>query len=422
MLSGTLNNIKSRLIITLIIAWFGGAVMLIAVNAEVFFSIATGQKESYNTITAEQMKNKLPVEGNLYLVYGLVADGYTENVDDSGNKTISNKEYYYAVPFDDDSVMIILTRQESKIDKQIDALYEASYGDGNDPLLMTGVQISGILRPTELDVIKYTKEAFQEAGINNIRVEPYTLDCKKSLNEYVKLFWAGVALLVTFIGAVIFFIVKVRATNRANSFAAASSSVRPDSIGTYSPNLTYSSSGSSNRYDPDRPFSSADRSPQNENTSSAQTYIPQYQQSAPANSGYGSSFQSQQRSQSSGGYGSTFRSQQSTQSSSGYGSTFQSQQRSQSNGGYGSTFQSQQRSQSSGGYGSTFQSQQRSQPSGGYGSTYQSQQNNGMYTSSAQTYRPQSQQTYGTSYRSQENDQFESGFGDDWFSGMNSNE
>ncbi len=390
MLSGTLNNIKSRLIITLIIAWFGGAVMLIAVNAEVFFSIATGQKESYNTITAEQMKSKLPVEGNLYLVYGLVADGYTENVDDSGNKTISNKEYYYAVPFDDDSVMIILTRQESKIDKQIDALYEASYGDGNDPLLMTGVKISGILRPTELDVIKYTKEAFQEVGIDDVRVEPYTLDCKRSLGEYVACFWAGVALLVTFIGAVIFFFVKIRSTNRANSFAAASSAVRPGSIGTYSPNLTYSSSGSSNRYDPDRPFSSADRSPQNENTSSAQTYIPQYQQSAPANSGYGSSFQSQQRSQSSGGYGSTFRSQQSTQSSSGYGSTFQSQQRSQSNSGYGSTFQS--------------------------------QQNNSIYTSSAQTYRPQSQQTYGTSYRSQENDQFESGFGDDWFSGMNSNE
>ena len=259
MFGSIMNKVQFRLIMTLIILWLGGGIVLTAMNAGVFFSVASGQVQNYNSIKTEQLKNKLPVEGNLYMVYGLVADGYTENVDDYGNTTVSNKEYYYAVPFEDDSVLIVLVKQESKLDRQIDALYEASYGDGSDPLLMTGVPISGVLRPTESEVEQYTIEAFAEVGITDVKVESYTLDCKKSVREFVTLFWIGVALILSFVAVAVFMFIKTRSSNRTNSFAPASSAVPSGSFGSYNPNTTYPTLGSSNKYNPDMMFSSADR-------------------------------------------------------------------------------------------------------------------------------------------------------------------
>ena len=417
MFGSIMNKVQFRLIMTLIILWLGGGIVLTAMNAGVFFSVASGQVQNYNSIKTEQLKNKLPVEGNLYMVYGLVADGYTENVDDYGNTTVSNKEYYYAVPFEDDSVLIVLVKQESKLDRQIDALYEASYGDGSDPLLMTGVPISGVLRPTESEVEQYTIEAFAEVGITDVKVESYTLDCKKSVREFVTLFWIGVALILSFVAVAVFMFIKTRSSNRTNSFAPASSAVPSGSFGSYNPNTTYPTLGSSNKYNPDMMFSSADRSSLSQEEtqtgsssgssfgsqqnsgypSSSQTYQPNYQQGTQSGIGYGSSFGSQQSS----GYPSSSQTyqpnyQQGTQSGSGYGSSFGSQQ----NSGYPSSSQTYQPNY-----------QQGTQSGSSYGSSFGSQQSSG-YPSSSQTYQPkypqgtQSGSSYGSSFGSQQNNRF----------------
>ena len=372
------NRLKIRLVISTIVLWFGGAIMCLALNAGEFFTIASGQVQSYNTITTEEMRNGLPIEGDLYLVFGIVADGYTENVDKYGTKTVSNKVYYYAVPFEDDSVMLVLTNQESTADQQIYRLYEASCGDGSDPLLDTGVPISGILRPTDSEVEQYAKEAFAEIGVKNMKVEPYTIDCKRSVKSFVYGFWIGVILLVTFAAASIFIVKKIIDTNRANKMAIARSAAPIGTSTSYAPNSSFASAGTSDRYDPERPFSSYDR-----------TELPQFNTQSTTE---GSTFRSQQGS---GTSSQTYRPQ-----NSGYGSTFQTQQ------GSGSSSQTYRPQSSS--YGSTFQSQQGNSSSSqtyrpqnsGYGSTFQSQQGSG---SSSQTYQPK----YQNNYKPQENDPFQ---------------
>ncbi len=417
MLGGFLDNIKGRLIITLITVWFGGAILLIALNAGVFITTVSGGTKSYNYIEAIEMRRDLPINGNLYGVYGVVATSYTENTNNYGKKSISNKQVYYAVPFDDDSVILLITKEDSAFDKQIDELYEASYGDGTDAILERGVPLSGVLRSAESEAINYTKEAFREIDITDVEVQPYAIDCTKSIRVYIIEFWLGVILLIGFIGTAIFILKKTTSVRRADRRAAVSAMPSSSTSG-YNPNRTYSQEsgyGSTGRYDPDVPFTSATRTQQDTYSSSAQTYQPsssygtsyQSQQRTQSSDTYSTSFQPQQRTQPSGTYGTSYQSQQRTQPSVTYGTSYQSQQRTQSSDTYSTSFQSQQRTQPSSSYGTSFQSQQRTQPSGTYGTSYQSQQ------------RTQPSGTYGTSYQSQptvsHNDPFDSGFSDDMF-------
>jgi len=275
-MNGFLNNVKMRFFFGLVATWITFAVLFTAMGSGVFFSKLSNGIAIYNTISEKELKKDLPMAGTLYGVYDMVASYETETTNKFGRKSTTTDFYYYAIPFEDNVVMILKTKADSSLDKQVYALLEACYEEGDTSILESGVNIEGVLKPTDSEVVSFTKSTFAESEIHDIKVLPYTFDCSFPINHYITYFRIGIACSVSFAAALIIFIYKML-SNKKNAIiqgqAQYSNFVNnsyANSIPEYRSENNYTTQSQSRNYD--TTYNSYDNS-----ASRQQNFIPQSQ-------------------------------------------------------------------------------------------------------------------------------------------------
>ena len=217
----------ARFLIAVGVILIGLAVAFSFSSAGVFFSVNFGDGiVDYNTMSKDQLKKNLAVEGNVYCVYGCVAESYTERTSNGTTLSTTTDSYFYLIPFgdDEDDVILIEIPAGKAIEDQIDALWEASYGyDDPDNLLEEGVAISGVVENNDEDIIPLFKEWCDDNDIDSASVNlmPYTINCRSNYEVRRSNFLLSLvfyAAFIVYVAIIVLVLVKKRGSRRAGGY------------------------------------------------------------------------------------------------------------------------------------------------------------------------------------------------------------
>lgn len=241
------------------ILWFIGFLLIgLAVafsisSAGVFFNrYFAGGVADYNEVTKEQLKNNQPMDGIVYFVYDCIAEGYTERKSDSGTVlSTTTDSYYYLIPFEENEVMVIEIPAKTELDEQMEDLMDAGFlNDDEDELLDKAVEISGVVKENESEIVKFFNEWCDDYEIEGVTLIPYTIDCTSSYEVECQMFLIALAFYAAFIIYIVILIlvfVKSRRSGRSYAPAAPYQNVGgdqffvPNNQNNYDPAATYQS-------------------------------------------------------------------------------------------------------------------------------------------------------------------------------------
>lgn len=249
--------IKQRLILAVVFLWLSAIIFCLGSGGGVFFSqMSNGTTELYS-LEASAMQKNMPVNGECYVVYELIASSVTEETSKyTGKTTETTNAYYYAIPMgDDDHCMLLKTKANSEMTSSADLELDLFWDDNStiDDLFDHAFKVDGILVNNDPEIVGFYDEWVAEfEDDEGMTLAPYTLDCTKTVSTRIKEFWAGSVLLVALLGVVVFLI-----------FSYFSKKHQPSSVPVYSPSsptygndYTNLSNQTTNRYDPTTTFSS----------------------------------------------------------------------------------------------------------------------------------------------------------------------
>lgn len=213
------------------ILWFIGF-LLIAVavafsisSAGVFFNrYFAGGVADYNEVAEDELKNNQPMDGTVYFVYDCIAEGYTETRSDGGTLlSTTTDSYYYLIPFEEYEFMIIEIPAKTELDEQMEELMNAGFlNDDEDALLDKAVEISGIVKENEPEIVEFFNEWCDDYEIEGVTLIPYTIDCTSSYDVECQMFLIALAFYAAFIiYIVILILVFVKSRRVGRSYAPA---------------------------------------------------------------------------------------------------------------------------------------------------------------------------------------------------------
>lgn len=216
-----------------------------SIGAGAFIGNLTTGVLNYNTVSEEELVKNAPVNGKVYYIIDCIVEEYTETTSSSGSTSTKTDAYYYLIPFEDDTVMIMKTDADSEFEDLMDDLY---YDD--EVLMEEGVALDGILVENDDEVLDYFYEWCDDCEIDDVTVVPYTLDCTKTLSERCNFFYLGMVMWLILIGGIVLVIVLWRKSRRTVQPAAIGS--YPQASNQYDANNIY---GANNMYGADNQYS-----------------------------------------------------------------------------------------------------------------------------------------------------------------------
>lgn len=225
--------------------------------------MSNGTTELYD-LEASKMQKSMPVNGECSVVYELIGSYVTEETSKyTGKTTETTNAYYYAIPMlgDEDYCMLLKTSANSAMTAYADKAVEVYWDDDAtwDDVFAHSFKVDGILTTNDPEIAGFYNEwvdswAESEEDREGFTLAPYTLDCTRTVSARLKAFWAGIVLLVAFIGAAVFAIFTYVSKRRQRLSMPAYDSVPTTT--TYGNNYSNLSGQSSNMYDPTTTFSS----------------------------------------------------------------------------------------------------------------------------------------------------------------------
>lgn len=213
-----MNKLKNFLTtISILLLFFGISLMVISGGS---VSGLFGKVADYNTVEKEDLSNRLLMDGYVYGVIDCIAEGYTETTTYGTVTDTTTDSFYYLIPFEDKEFMVIEIPSDSDLKTQIDALWEAFYGeDETNELLENGVYVSGVLEENESDLVGLFDEWKVKYGFEDYSIVEYTLDCTIPIERINMLFGIGLCMVGAFVVLLIIVIIVFFA-NRAKPAAA----------------------------------------------------------------------------------------------------------------------------------------------------------------------------------------------------------
>lgn len=226
-------------IIVLVVLVFAGSFAF--EGAGPFFANLSNEPLNFNddALTIEDFEENRAMTGNIYWVLDCIGEEYTETTNDSGAVISETTDaYYYTVPFDNNTVMIMKTDADSELEVLIDALYilsdpyfedyidDPEYADYLDYqyLLEEGAYAEGVLVETEEEILDlydewkteypyYIEELFEAYGLecdaDKLELVPYTFDTTSTVGDYTGKFFGGSAVLLVFLVIVIAIVIAI---------------------------------------------------------------------------------------------------------------------------------------------------------------------------------------------------------------------
>lgn len=317
-----MKAVKVRLItIMVVVAIF---VLILGVGrastgAGAYFANLSNEPLNYNdsNLTVSDFKKNAAMEGNVYWVLDCIGEEYTETTSESGATLSTHTDaYYYAIPFDDNTALLLKTDADSELEELIDALWilsdpyyeeykeiddEYVYYEPYEYLLEEGAYVEGVLVENEEDMVdlyeewkedypEFIEELFEAYGLecdaDKLELIPYTLDCTKSVEDYAGLFYSGMAIILVFVViAVIAVILIIKAfkggSGRNNQYATA------NAMGGYD---QYNGFNQANNYNQPNDFQPNSYQPNNYQSNIPQQSNSQYTAQPMQNNNNGSSY------------------------------------------------------------------------------------------------------------------------------------
>lgn len=221
--------LRLAIVVVVLLGVFGYS--FTSIGAGAFIGNMTTGVLNYNTVTEDELVKNAPVNGKVYYIIDCIVQEYTETTSNSGSTSTKTDAYYYLIPFEDDTVMIMKTDADSEFEEQIDDLY---YDD--EYLMEEGVALDGILVENDDEVLDYFYEWCDDYEMDDVTVVPYTLDCTKTLSERCNFFYLGIVMWLILIGGIVLVIVLWRKSRRT---------VQPAAVGAYQPVNNF---GENNQY------------------------------------------------------------------------------------------------------------------------------------------------------------------------------
>ena len=201
-------------IISIIVAMLIGGIFLMIAGAGGFFGKLSYGIADYNSVAEADLKKNLPVQGTIYYIYDCIVTEYS--TDDNGNQKAD--AFYYAVPFDNNTVLIVKVKANSALETEMDKLYKAQDDSTYEYMFTSGVALNGILEENDSEVLRLFddwkdtyKDSFKKAyniDISNFSTVSYTLNCTSSLSALSGMFIGGLIMVLVVVALIILFIVK----------------------------------------------------------------------------------------------------------------------------------------------------------------------------------------------------------------------
>ncbi len=251
------KSLGLRLIITIITALLLGGIFLMIAGSGGFFGKIQYGIADYNSVSEADLKKNLPIQGTVYYIYDCIATEYS--TDDDGNEKVDS--FYYAVPFDDNTVLLVKVKATSALETEMDKLYQATDDSTYNYMFTSGVAVDGILKYNDGDIIDlfdewkatYTdnfKRAY-DIDISGFTCVGYTLDCTSSVSTLSNMFIAGLVMVIIVVVLLVIFIIKFFNIGKKGYTPAPQYNGGygiPNSTGTngYNPTDTYSSQQNNN--------------------------------------------------------------------------------------------------------------------------------------------------------------------------------
>lgn len=203
-----------------------GGIALMAIGGGAFFGKLSYGIANYNTVKESSLQKNLPMQGTVYYIYDCIVTEYTTS--DSGSETVD--AYYYAVPFEGDTVLIVKVDADSYTETQMDKLYYAPDDKDYEYMFTTGVDIDGVLIANDGEVLDFFEEwkdtyasdfkTYYNIDISNFTPAAYTLDCTKSIQTLCNMFLFGAGMVVVIVLIWIIVLVKISKGGRNNAAMA----------------------------------------------------------------------------------------------------------------------------------------------------------------------------------------------------------
>ena len=198
-----MKKLGKRLLTTFVILWIAVAIFLIANSAGPFFAQTKNPPVEYTELKSEAVVKNRAVYGNCYLVYDLI--GTSVSSSDSGEETTDS--YYWAVPCDDSTMMLVRTSAGDEITATMDKLVDAWWSSETTEEYLKdnpdGVYLNGVFKPNESEMVGFYEDWLDELEMDKntdgLKLVPCTLDCRTSLEAFRLEFIVGCAMLIIFL-------------------------------------------------------------------------------------------------------------------------------------------------------------------------------------------------------------------------------
>lgn len=214
----------SSVLVAITIALLAGGIALIGSGGGAFFGKLAYGISDYNSIQENELKKDLPMQGTIYYIYDCIVTEYTKN-SDTGVETVD--AYYYAVPFEGNSVLLVKVDADSYIETQMDKLYYAPDNETYEYMFETGVNVEGVLVKNDSEVLDFFDEwkdeyesdfkYYYSIDISDFEPVAYTLDCTNSIQTLCTRFIIGAVMVIATILLWVIFIVVISKKGKNNA-------------------------------------------------------------------------------------------------------------------------------------------------------------------------------------------------------------